>query len=109
MDWSLHGRILKKVGRGYRPSVLKMIWGENPCMVKLCRDGRRENGLCPLCGNKDGPEHFAGCTRMKSQGGYDRIVGNFRAKLRRRNTSPVLAAWLIAVMCGERPVLEREG
>ena len=105
----MRGILLKKVGRGYRPSVLKMIWGENPCMAKLCKNGRRENGMCPLCRDNDVPEHFAECPRMKSQDGYGRIVGNFRAKLRRRNTSPVLATWLIAVMCSERPVLEREG
>ena len=109
IDWPLHGAILMRVGRGYRPSILKMIWDENPCMMKLHRDGRRENGQCPLCGDGDGPGHFVECSWMNRLEEYEKIVGNFRSRLRCRNTSPLIATWLIAVVCGGRPVLEQEG
>ena len=78
VDRSLHGSVLAKVGRRYRPSVIKPSWRENPYMEKLRRDRRCENGLCPRCGNKDNSEHFAKCPRMKSQKGYERTMGNFK-------------------------------
>ena len=91
IDWPLHGKVLSSVEPGYRPSIQKMIWQENPCMMKLRRNGKREDAACPLCGKEDEPGHFSVCSGVRGQQAFERLLGNLRAKLRKRNTSPVLA------------------
>ena len=53
--------------------------------------------------------HFSKCLKVRAREDYQRIVGNMKSRWRRRDTSPVVATWLLAAVRGERPILESEG
>ena len=91
VDWELHCEVLSKIERSSRLVLLKMIWGELPCMVKLKRDKRRGCVKCPLCGERDDAWHFPKCRVLMREPGATRIMGNLGSKLRKRRTSPILA------------------
>ena len=73
IDQPLHGKALGMVEGRYRPSILKGVWGENPNMSKLRRDGRREDANRPLCGWHDDKDHFSKCSVIKATDEYGQI------------------------------------
>ena len=107
IDWKLHGKILSMVAPGYRPGIQKILWNEHPTTVKMLRDGRVENDRCPLCQEVDGPGHFLQCSVIGKDKERERIIGNLKTKMRERGTNPFLAGWVLEVLKGQMPKLER--
>ena len=107
VDWDMHGKSLRMVSSNYRPGVQKMIWGENPCSVKLCRDGKITDDKCPLCGEVDTKDHFLKCNIVQTSEKRGQIIGNVRTKMRNRGTNPFLAQWVEEGMSGKDPILEK--
>ena len=106
VDWGSHGKALGRIGQHYRPSIQKMIWGESPTMEKLKRDGKAEEGKCPLCGEIDKEGHFLKCRGLQREAEIRVAVGNCKAKLRERGVNPILSYWMLEVLSGRRPEKE---
>ena len=108
VDWPLHGKELGLIERQFQPSVQRLLWRKNTCMVKMRQDGKRVDGECPLCGGEDSSEHFAACPELQKTEELRRVQGKLGSNLRRRMTLPVIAMWVMSVAEGERPILEDE-
>ena len=102
----MHRKILVVVEPRYEPGVQKMIWGEHPCSEKLCRDGKIEDNVCPLCGKTDTKAHFLQCAEVKKEKKWKRILGNARARMRDRGTNPFVALWFEEGLKGREPKQE---
>ena len=97
---------MSKIGKNYRASVQKMIWGKSPTMEKLKRDRKVESGQCPLCGAADKEGHFLECKKIQQEKAVKVKIGNLKGKLRARGVNPIMSAWMLEVIQGRK--LEKE-
>ena len=60
--------MLKK--RAFPPTVLKLVWEDNPSKMRLCQQKRAPTTACPLCGSLDDPSHFLACEVINESQGW---------------------------------------
>ena len=78
IDWQTLRSVLKK--KKFPPSVLKLIWEDNPSMTRLKEQRRAHSSACPLCGDRDDPSHFLSCKRINGSIRWKDIKTNFQTK-----------------------------